>query len=248
MASNRNHGLAVGISNFEKLINYCLSFEADYHPIKPSLAIAAMQAQALQVREHISLVSTCEPVYKAAVSERRAAFKKQEKIITRITNAVKVSNTTSDSIEPILSIVRKLQGRRASPKMTDEQKKTVAEADIPVIEISHSQMSYDSRLYNLDKLIKLLQNLAAYQPFEEELSINALIALYDELQSKNKAVAIADITLSNACIVRNDAIYKEHSGMMDTAQEAKLYIKSVFGASSPQFKMVSKLIFKKYKL
>ncbi|MDR2083871.1 MAG: hypothetical protein LBP67_02610 [Bacteroidales bacterium] len=40
---------------------------------------------------------------------------------------------------------------------------------------------------------------------------------------------------------------KEKSGMVDTALEVKKYVKSVFGATSPQFKQVSKLEFSRPK-
>jgi hypothetical protein len=56
-------------------------------------------------------------------------------------------------------------------------------------------------------------------------------------------VVTATIQLSNARISRNDVLYKENIGLVDIAFDTKVYIKSVFGASSPQFKQVSKLNF-----
>ena len=248
MASNSSHSYAVGVSNFEKLIASCLSFGDAYNPSNPSLAIAAMQEQATLIRESISLVNSLESIYKNEVTERRESFKKLEKITTRISNAVKSSAIAPRSIEPILSIIRKLQGRRASPKMTDAQKSTAAEEGITIVEISSAQMSYDGRLSNLDKLIKMLQPMPLYQPNEEALSIASLLALYDELKAKNYAVICAEAPLSNARIARNTAIFKEHSGMMDTAKNAKIYIKSIFGAHSQQYQVIASLSFKKYKV
>jgi hypothetical protein len=104
-------------------------------------------------------------------------------------------------------------------------------------------MSYDSRLENLDKLIALLTSVELYNPNEEELKVTSLTALYNDLKAKNTDVVTATIQLSNARISRNDVLYKPLTGLVDIAFDTKIYIKSVFGASSPQFKQVSKLNF-----
>ena len=107
-------------------------------------------------------------------------------------------------------------------------------------------MSYDSRLDNFDKLIKLLSSVPAYAPNEADLKIAALTALYTDLKAKNLAVLNAEIPLNNARISRNDILYKENIGLVDVASDVKTYIKSVFGATSPQYKAVSTLKFTNY--
>jgi hypothetical protein len=44
---------------------------------------------------------------------------------------------------------------------------------------------------------------------------------------------------------RNIKLYSPETGIVDTAQTVKNYVKSVFGATSPQYKQISKLIFRK---
>ena len=107
-------------------------------------------------------------------------------------------------------------------------------------------MSYDSRLDNFDKLIKLLSSVAAYAPNEADLKITALTALYTDLKAKNLAVINAETPLNNARIARNDVMYKDNTGLVDVATDVKTYIKSVYGATSPQYKTVSSLKFTKY--
>ena len=41
-------------------------------------------------------------------------------------------------------------------------------------------------------------------------------------------------------------MYKDNVGLVDVATDVKTYIKSVYGATSPQFKSVSSLKFTKY--
>ena len=68
---------------------------------------------------------------------------------------------------------------------------------------------------------------------------------YNDLKVKNTAVVNADVPLNNARIARNNLLYKDSVGLVDTTTSIKTYIKSVYEASSPQFKAISKLEFKK---
>ena len=119
------------------------------------------------------------------------------------------------------------------------------DAGIEIIEISSSQMSYDNRLDNLDKLIKLLSSIPLYAPNEAELKIAALTTYYNDLKAKNAAVIATSAPLSNARITRNDIMYKDTTGLCDIAIDVKSYIKSLYGASSPQYKQISGLKFTK---
>ena len=89
----------------------------------------------------------------------------------------------------------------------------------------------------------LLSLIPQYNPNEEELKISTLTAIYEDLKAKNSAVIETTTPLSNARIARNEIMYAPLSGLVDTAFDTKVYIKSAFGASSPQFKQVSKLVF-----
>jgi hypothetical protein len=246
MASTTEQGHNRNAVNFDKLIINCTSYGATYNPSKASLKIAALQAQATSAKNSLTTVNALTPAYKNAVSARVAAFKPLDKLITRANNALKASDTTKEVIDSAQTIVRKLQGRRATPKKTEEEKKVAADAGKEIIEISTSQMGYDSRLDNFDKLIKLLSSVAAYVPNEADLKITALTALYTDLKAKNLAVINAETPLSNARIARNTAMYKDNVGLVDVATDVKTYIKSVYGATSAQYKQVSSLKFTKY--
>ena len=148
--------------------------------------------------------------------------------------------------ESALTLVRKLQGRRATAKKTEDEKKALAAEGKEVVEISSSQMSFDSRLDNFDKLIKLLSSIPAYAPNEADLKVEALTALYNDLKAKNMAVINAETPLSTARIARNEVLYKQNTGIVDITVDVKNYVKSVFGATSPQYKLISNLKFTSY--
>ena len=246
MASTSEQGHNRNAVNFDNLIIICTSYGATYNPNKAAIKIPAMQAQAITIKNSVTGMNNLVPAYKIAVDARIAAFKPLDKIITRANNALKASDTTIEIINTAQTIVRKLQGRRATPKKTEEQKKVAADAGKEIVEISTSQMSYDSRIDNLDKLIKLLLSVAAYAPNETELKVAALTALYTDLKAKNLAVVNADTLLSNARVARNITMYKDNIGLVDVANDVKTYVKSVFGATSPQYKQVCALKFVKY--
>lgn len=69
------------------------------------------------------------------------------------------------------------------------------------------------------------------------------MAVYSDLRTKNTAVITAEARLKSARIYRDNMLYKPFTGIVDTVADAKAYIKSVFGTSSPQFKQVSRLRF-----
>ncbi|MDA3929757.1 MAG: hypothetical protein PF541_12460 [Prolixibacteraceae bacterium] len=130
--------------------------------------------------------------------------------------------------------------------MTEEEKQAAAEGK-EVNQSSSSQMSYDSRLDNFDKYIKLLASVPEYAPNETELTTESLTALYSDLSAKNTAVINATVPLNNARITRDQVLYTPLSGVVDISVDVKTYVKSVFGATAPQYKAISGLTFIKRK-
>jgi len=109
--------------------------------------------------------------------------------------------------------------------------------------VSSSQMSFDNRLDSFDKLIQLLGNIPQYAPNEEELKVSTLSNFYASLSSANVAAGQAETDLSNIRLTRNELLYKAGTGLVDVAMSVKTYVKSLFGATSPQYKQVSGLTF-----
>jgi hypothetical protein len=246
MASTSETGHAKNVANYEKLIADITALGTAYNPSKANLKLTALNTQLTAAKAAITAVNSAEPAYKNAVSARDVSFSTISKLITRVNNALKASDTTEQVDESAMTLVRKLQGRRATPKKTEEQKKVAADAGKEIVEISSSQMSFDSRLDNFDKLIKLLTSVTAYAPNEADLKVTTLTTVYNDLKAKNTAVTTAEAPLTNARIARNDVLYKTNTGVVDTSVDVKSYIKSVYGATSPQYKAISGLKFTSY--
>ena len=248
MASTSETGHLKNVANFDQLISFASGYGEAYNPSKSNLKLDALKALSAQAKESINAVSSTEPAYKSAVAAREVAFEPLSKLTTRVMNSIKATDTAVQVNENARTLVRKIQGIRATPKKTDEEKKALAEQGKESIEISTSQMSYDSRLDNLFKLIQLLSSIPEYNPNEKELKLEHLSTLMEELKAKNAAVVEKTTPLSNARISRNSILYMNDTGLYDVAMDVKTYIKSVFGATSPQYKQVSKLAFKKVKV
>jgi hypothetical protein len=245
--STSETGHAKNVANFGKLVSFCTGYGAAYNPVRSTLSLNALFKMQNESQSTVYAVNVVLPAYNNAVAAREGAFKPVNKLITRVMNALKAADTTPETDAKVASLVRKLQGRRVSAKLTEEEKKALAEQGKEQIEISASQLSFDNRLDTLDKLVNLLGSIPAYNPNEEDLKVSSLAALLEDLKAKNKSVVDATTPLSNARIARNDILSKENTGLVDVALDVKSYVKSVFGATSPQFHQISGLEFKRYK-
>lgn len=247
MASTSETGHAKNVANFDSLISSVTGYGTVYNPTKTSIKLTALQTLATNSKNAVAAVNAALPAYNNAVAAREAAFLPVNKLITRVINALEATDTSDQVDATAIALARKIKGTRATPKKTEEEKAAEKAAGKESKEISSSQMSFDSRLDNLDKLIKFLASVALYAPNEADLKVAALTTLYNDLKAKNTAVINATTPLSNARIARNDILYKPGTGLIDIALDVKKYIKSVYSATGPQYKQVSKLEFKAVK-
>jgi len=112
--------------------------------------------------------------------------------------------------------------------------------------ISASQMSFNSRLDHYFKITTLLKAVGNFNPEEPEFKFDALDAYGKTLDSSNNGQMKAYAILNKAQDERNKLLYGL-DGLCDLAAQVKEYIKSVFGAKSPEFKKISTIPFVKRK-
>lgn len=247
MASNSETGHAKNVANLESLISVIKGFGAVYNPSRQSIILTALISLLTIVKGAMSLVNSSLGSNSKAIAAREVAFKPLSSLATRILNALRSSETTQQINDSAQSLVRKLQGRRATPKLTEAEKAALLAEGKEKKEISSSQMDFDSRLDNFDKLIQLLIVIPQYAPNEVDLQLSTLTNYYNTLKALNDEARETGTQLDNARLNRNEIFDKDDSGLVDTAMAAKNYIKSLFGATSPQYKQVSGLLFKKTK-
>ncbi len=247
MATNSDINHAKNVTNFETLISVVVSLGATYNPSKNSLKLPALQTLHSAATDSMTALKNAESATATAVDTRELAFKSIGSLFTRINNALKASNSTVQADDTAKSIFRKLHGKRASAKLTEEQKAILLAEGKEVNQNSNSQMGYDDRVENFESLISFLQTVPEYNPNEEELKITTLQALLSDLKAKNISVMQNRIAEDTVRGVRKSVQNTPLTGLVDIANDVKSYIKSVFGVNSTQYKLVSKLRFVKFK-
>lgn len=244
MSKTYETGHAKNVANFETLITYLTSFGSIYNPSNASIYPTSLNDKAKAARTVTEQVNKLIGANSTSVADRAKAFEPLSKLSTRIFNALKASSVTTATIENAATNHRKLQGRRASAKLTEAEKQQLAASGTVVTQISASQQSFDSKLDSLEKQIHLLSTLPQYNPNEIDLRLDTLLKLHKDLLQKNRDVILINAELGNARIIRDNILYNQDDGMVTLAQNAKDYSKSIFGVSSPQYRQISGISFR----
>ncbi|MDR2204814.1 MAG: hypothetical protein LBE36_01455 [Flavobacteriaceae bacterium] len=239
------------IANFQDLISFCEGYGTAYNPIKESLKIAQLQTLHQDVQDKFNETKTKKVTFDLATNDRQLAFADLKPLATKIINAFSVCGADPLAVADAKTINRKLQGysKKQQPPTPEEGEGNEGENDSPPSGdgglASTSQQSYDRLIDHFDNFIQILLQAPAYTPNEEDIKIETLQTKLANLQAVNTALVAAYTPYSNAMITRNDALYNPLTGLVQTAKEVKLYVKSVFGATSTQYKQVSAIEFTK---
>lgn len=239
MASTSEIGHAKNVANFQDLIEFVTAYGATYNPSKNSLKLPQLIALKASADATLADVITKNTNYNNKVNERITAFSGLKSLSTRLVNALQTTDATTETIGNAKTFNRKMQGKKASSSQTPTDPNTPAPTTI-----STSQQSYDQLIQHLAGLTSILEAETSYTPNETDLQVATLQTKIADLTAKNTAVATAYASISNSRIARNETLYSSSTGLVETANEVKKYIKSVFGASSPQFAQVKGIQFK----
>lgn len=259
MATYFETGHAKNVANFEDLISFCIGYGAIYNPSQVGIKVANQQTLLTTAQAAIANVTNKHTAFKNATNAREIAFEPVKKLLTRVVNALDACGAKQQSVDDVNFYLRKIRGKAPKAKASAElgRQSTIANAsgdnsgninDENSIQHSTSQQSFDSIIDHFANLIAALSAEPLYAPNENELKVANLQTLLADLKTKNTAVINTYTAYSNARIDRNKTLYLQSSGLVDIAQEVKKYIKSIFGATGPQYKQVSGLIFRKIKV
>lgn len=234
MPSVNETGHAKNVANLADIISFCTGYGATYNPSKTALKVSSLNTLLANAQSAVNNVYVQNTAFNNAVNDRMLAFKPLRALSTRVVNALAATDATNETIKDAKAINRKLQGQRAKTIETPTDPNTPVPATI-----STSQQSYDSLIEHLDKMVILLQAESTYTPNETDLQSAQLETYKNDLAAKNQAVVDSYTSVSNARIARNEVLYKTKTGLYDIAADVKQYVKSIFGASSPQYKQIS---------
>ncbi|MBT1697894.1 hypothetical protein KK083_13460 [Fulvivirgaceae bacterium PWU4] len=241
MASNES-GHAINVAKFEELIGLCTSYGPTYNPVKGSLKLTALTAQLAEANTALQALKAAKTAHDNATNAREIAFKDLKPLATRIVNALAATDAARQTLDDAKTVNNKIQGRRAVSLKKPAAGEDASAAEAPKT-ASVSQQGFDNTINHFAQLIQTLTAEPAYKPNEDALKVATLTAMLEDMRAKNSAVILAATALSNARIARDKVLYAQGTGLYDVAQGTKNYVKSLFGATSPQFKQFGSLRF-----
>jgi hypothetical protein len=244
MKSSTETGHAKNVATFETLISFCTGYGTAYNPTKTTLTIANLKSLHTSALTTLQQVKTNKTAFDNATNQRQLAFKDLKPFATKLVNALAVSDANKLVLANAKTINRKIQGTPASKANKIKVENVLPNATENTVKtISTSQQSYDSMIDHFTKLIETISQETTYAPNETELKIVNLQAKLDVLKTTNTSQINANTAWSNARIERDNLLYNVTTGLVQIALDVKRYVKSVFGATSPQIKQINSLVF-----
>ena len=245
MASTSETGHAKNVANFNALITFCIGYGVIYNPSNKALIINDLKKLYLQAMASLHQVIVTKTTFANATNARKLVFKELKPLSTRIFNALAASGASALTIAHVKTINRKIQGIRAAGTTTTAT--LTADVVLPKSTqktISVSQQSFDNMIDHFTKLVESVSQDGNYNPNEIELKTTTLKAKLESLQAANKLIMIAFNNWNNDRIIRNNILYQPTTGLLQIAKDVKKYVKSVYTASSAEFKFISGIKFK----
>ena len=249
MASTSETGNAKNVANFQNLVAFVTAYGTTYNPSKSTLKLPQLSALYTASQATLADVITKNTAFNSKVNERVIAFSNLKPLVTRLISALQTTDASPQKVADAKKFNKKIQGVRATPLQSGGAAGGLPDPNTAApITISTSQLSYNSLIQHFAGIIAVLQSETSYTPNETDLKIETLIAKQADLIAKNSAVSTAYADVSNSRIARDTKLYGTVTGLFDIAAEIKKYVKSVFGASSPQFAQVKGIKFSKKKI
>jgi hypothetical protein len=246
MASTSEAGHAKNVANFDKLISTVKSYGATYNPTKASIKTTALDTLATAARTSLDTVNTTTRAFQKATADRQVVFAPIKKLCTQIVNGLYATDACKQVKEDASAINKKIQGTTTSAATLAKAVAKAAEMGAPTPKtVSTSQQSFDNLIEHFAKLIVLLQSEPLYVPNEATIKVTALTTLLASMRAANKAVNDAEPPKDKARIARDKLLYADETGLCDVALAVKSYLISVYTASSPEYKVVKSISFKR---
>ena len=238
MSSTSEKGHAKNVANFTDLTNICAGYGAKYNPSRSELKMPFLQLVLTKAVLSQEKLNKLTPFYTTAVAEKDAEFSTINKLITRVMGAFKSSKPLAGELASAQTIARKIKGEGTKKSKGDMEEKAT---------ISTAQLSMDMRIENLKRLTEVIGTNSKYAPNETDLQVTSLNAFATRLKTLSETVVVKQQPVDDARAERNEALYHPETGLVTIGEDVKLYIKSVFGATSPEYRRVAKISFTKLK-
>ena len=236
MASTSETGHNKNVANFSTAYQILEEMNTLYNPSNSKIQLVNLDAVRSSLQITIAELNNNKPIYKNAVADRENAIAPLGKLMTKTLNYAKSIDISATDKENITAQAKKIRG--------DQKPKKVNPETIETDGISTSQMSYDSRIANLDTYINQLSSHPEYVPNETEIQITSLQTLQTNLITLSSAVNSAGNALITSRSNRNNILYNNDINVIQLIKDIKAYLKSLGDAGKPYYNAIVKLQFK----
>ena len=238
-------GHVQNLVNLGIVINHVGTFQKNYNPPREILTVGGLNKLKSEGDAILASVNSAENIYKNAISARTASFDNFNGLVTRAINGLRISGASAHTILQAETIVRELRGKRVATKVAAKEAISNKGNGTEMVQNTLHNTTMDSKIENFNRFIRFLSGIVEYKPNESDLIISALDTKLAELKTTNAGYVLAIAALDSARLERNSILYAENSGVVDVALSVKQYVKSAFGALSPQYKQISDIKFTK---
>ena len=236
MASTSEVGHAKNVANLGSGIQISQEMGSLYNPSNTNIKLVNLLPIKTAIDTSIVALNNKIPIYKNAVADREIAIAPLGKKSTKVLNYSKSINISATDKENIAHQVKKIRG--------DSKAKNINPETTEATGISTSQMSYDSRIANLDILINMASSHSEYEPNENDIKITDLQTYQQDLTTLSGLVNSAGNELLTARLNRNNILYFSENNVVKLMNEVKAYLKSLGQEGLPYYKAFLKLKFK----
>ena len=236
MASTTETGHNKNVANFSTAYQVLQEMGSLYNPSNAKIQLVNLDPIRTSLQSVITVLNNKKPIYKNAVAAREIAILPLGKLMTKSSNYSKSIDISSTDKENITNLAKKIRGdqkpRSVNPETTENEW------------VSTSQMSYDSRIANLETYTNQLASHSQYEPNETEIQIVSFQTLHTNLVALSTAVNSAGNALITARKNRNNVLYSNETNVIQLIKDIKAYLKTLGEAGKPYYNAIVKQQFK----
>ena len=237
MPSTSEVGHAKNVANLQTLTEQVNVYTL-YNPPVDNLKVVNLQTLYTDAIAKLSEVEEKRHANKNAIALRQAAFENLKPISTKIINLLSILGLSDGTLDQAKSLNRVIQGgQKKATTPPDNGQPTTSNP------ISTSRQSYTQMADNFGILLQLLATIPTYTPNEDELKLTNLNTYQTSLVSSTQVVDQTEAELNTKLIERDQLLYADGTGLYTIAQNVKKYVKSIYGATSPEYANVSSIEF-----
>ena len=236
MPSTSEVGHAKNVANLQKLTEQVTVYTL-YNPPVDNIKVANLQTLYTTASTKLNEVEEKRNSNKNAITLRQSAFENLKSTCTKIINHLEILGLPQGTIDQAKSLNRLIQGGQKKSTTPPEEEKKEPKT------VSTSRQSYTQQADNFGILLQLLSTIPTYNPNEGDLKLTNLETYKNSLVSSTQAVDQTEAELNNKLIERDNILYADGTGLYSIVQNVKNYVKSLYGATSPEYANVSSIEF-----